>query len=374
MISNELRLPALEIQQGPARRIYSFAVDGKRLPEFATVSRIQRSSEHELFGYQRPEVVSHIQQIKEYIESDAPLIPNSLVVAFNDSVRFEPLEDTVITGPSRMGHLVIPIPQDVADHAKPAWIVDGQQRTAAIRKANVESFPMSVVGFIAGKDDEQREQFILVNSTKPLPKGLIYELIPETTARLPTALARRRYPAMLLQQLNQRDGSPLEGKIQTPTCPDGIIKDNSILRMLENSLSDGVLYRFRGMFDGEEDTESMLDVLSNYWGAVTVVFQDAWGLPPRKSRLMHGAGIVSMGFIMDAIADRKRDVAIPTVEDFRSDLEPLREICSWSSGFWDFGPGAQIRWNELQNTSKHIQMLTNYLLMHYRALVWTGQR
>ena len=128
------------------------------------------------------------------------------------------------------------------------------------------------------------------------------------------------------------------------------------------------------MGEGEEDAESMLQVLCSYWSAVAVVFEEVWGLPPRKSRLMHGAGIVSMGFIMDAIADRKRDVAIPSVDEFRADLEPLRDVCSWSAGFWDFGPGAQIRWNELQNTSKHIQMLTNFLVMQYKSLVWAGQR
>ena len=33
--------------------------------------------------------------------------------------------------------------------------------------------------------------------------------------------------------------------IRTPTMPEGKIKDNSILKMLENSLSDGALYGFR---------------------------------------------------------------------------------------------------------------------------------
>jgi hypothetical protein len=34
----------------------------------------------------------------------------------------------------------------------------------------------------------------------------------------------------------------------------------------------------------------------------------------------------------------------------------------WTNGFWDFGPGAQRKWNELQNTTRDIQLLTNYLL------------
>ena len=50
---------------------------------------------------------------------------------------------------------------------------------------------------------EQRSQFILVNSTKPLPKGLIHELLPVTPAEdLPLPLLKRRYPAQLLDRLN----------------------------------------------------------------------------------------------------------------------------------------------------------------------------
>ena len=39
----ELRLPALEVRQG-TRRLYSFAVDGKQLPLFATISRTVRGA------------------------------------------------------------------------------------------------------------------------------------------------------------------------------------------------------------------------------------------------------------------------------------------------------------------------------------------
>ena len=76
---------------------------------------------------------------------------------------------------SRPGELVIPFRPDEPDENRPAWIVNGQQRMAAICSAKIKSFPICVVGFIASDDGEQREQFILVNSTKPLPKGLIYE-------------------------------------------------------------------------------------------------------------------------------------------------------------------------------------------------------
>lgn len=365
-----LRIPALEILQGRGRKLYSFAVDGKSVGSFATVSRIKRAADSQIKGYQRTEILSHINEIKSYVESTAPLIPNAIVLAFDNRVCFEPLfPSTDASGQNQFGHLVIPI-ENVPDYDKPAWVVDGQQRIAAVSQAKVSEFNLAAVGFIAGSDAEQREQFILVNSTKPLPKGLIYELIPHTTTRLPSLLERRRFPAYLLQRLNHDVNSPFYGLIQTPTSPEGIVKDNSILRMIENSLADGALYRFRESQELDAIEGLMLNLLFNFWAAVRDVFDDAWGLPPRQSRLMHGAGIASLGFIMDASADRQRDKLIPTTNDFRKDLNSLKDVCKWTSGYWNFGPGSQIRWNDLQNTSKDIQMLTNFLIHQYKARVW----
>src|SRR5207248_6721908 len=127
----------------------------------------------------------------------------------------------------RPGTLVIPVDDDRPDDEHPGWIVDGQQRTAAIRQARVTSFPMCVTAFITESDVEQRTQFILVNSTKPLPKGLIYELLPSTEGTLPRQLRSRRFPARLLERLNHDPDSPVWHKISTPTMPEGVIKDNS---------------------------------------------------------------------------------------------------------------------------------------------------
>jgi hypothetical protein len=49
--------------------------------------------------------------------------------------------------------------------------------------------------------------------------------------------------------------------------------------MLENSLSDGVLYRFRDPETSSGDVESMLGVLKAYWAAAAAM---------RGSRLRHG--------------------------------------------------------------------------------------
>lgn len=358
---SELRVPALQLIQGPTREVYAFGVDGKLLHRFAAVSRVGRDKKKSIRGYQRPEVISHINAIRAYIESERPMIPNGIVVAFDARVRFEPTVDADPTEPDlHHGVLVIPLDEERA----PGWIVDGQQRAAAIRDARITSFPIFVNAFIAEDIAEQRAQFILVNSTKPLPKGLIHELLPATEAPLPPALHKRRLPAALMERLNYDDDSPLANRIRTPTSTDGVIKDNSILKVLENSISDGALYPYRFTDHGHPDTDGMLRLLKNFWTAVSHVFDDAWTKPPRQSRLTHGLGILSLGFLMDAIAERFEGRE-PTVAEFEAELELIVPACAWTEGVWQLGP-FQRKWNDVQNTPRDVQTIADHLLSTYR--------
>ena len=85
----ELRLPRSRSGRTGERTLYSFAVDGKKLPLFAAVSRVKRDAEHQLAGYQRAESIQHIRTIRRYLETADAVLPNALVVAFDSRVRFE---------------------------------------------------------------------------------------------------------------------------------------------------------------------------------------------------------------------------------------------------------------------------------------------
>jgi hypothetical protein len=67
-------------------------------------------------------------------------------------------------GYTRHGTLTIPVGRDMPDEDKPGWIVDGQQRSAAIRDARIDRFPVCVTEFTTESDEEQRSQFILVKA------------------------------------------------------------------------------------------------------------------------------------------------------------------------------------------------------------------
>lgn len=361
----QLQLPALEIKQGPNRCIYTFAIDGKHVDDIATVARIRRDNDTKLHGYQRPESLAHVAAIRRYLDTDpSPLLPNAIVIAFDERVRFQ-ADTTTDERPAfvRSGTLIIPLVADEPN--KPGFIVDGQQRSAAIRDAKLEEFPICITAFIAETPADQRSQFILVNSTKALPKGLIHELLPTTAGALPVPLMVRQVPATLVERLNFTSTGPLRGMIQTPTNPKGLIKDNSMLRMLENSLSDGALYPYRGDRSGP-NYGCMIAILDNFWSAVAEVFPDAWAKPPRRSRLMHGAGIIAMGYLMDAISHERSDAdEIASTAEFASDLKSIADDCHWTEGAWRFGD-AERAWNDVQNTPRDIQRLSDYLRTRYR--------
>ena len=362
---SSIKIPVIHFRQNN-NHLYTFVINGKKIPLFASIARIKRNEEnHELHGYQRPQVISHIGEIRRYLESENSMIPNSIVVAFDERVKFTAMATQNKGHESGFGYLEIPVDADVEDIEKPGWIVDGQQRMTAIQEANIEAFPICVVGFIAGDAESQREHFIRVNSAKPLPKDLIDELIPETSAFLDTIKYRRKYALKLRNYLTYMQGSPFYYKVKTPTAPKGIITSGSVVKMLENSLSNGVLFRHRDT--GDDATRIMLVIVRNFWGAVASTFPEEWLLPPSKSRLTHGAGIVSLGLIMDAICDRFADTLILEESVFADELAKLKPNCAWTRGEWNFGGGIIRRWNDIQNIPRDIELLANHLVKLYSA-------
>jgi hypothetical protein len=143
------------------------------------------------------------------------------------------------------------------------------------------------------------------------------------------------------------------------------ITDSSLMKAIEESISspNGCLYPFRNVTTNETDFEGIFQVLTTYWMAVKNVFPNAWGKPPEKSRLMHGAGIRSMGRLMDRIM-QVVDPRKPTAQaEVIRELKLVAPICRWTAGRWDDMDG--MKWNDLNNVPRHINMLSNVLIRGY---------
>lgn len=364
-----LRRRALRVDQVPDHPLYLFTLTGDELLRIADISRVNRDEEGKLIGYQRPEVKRHIQNIVEYLDSGKVLFPNSVILAVTSDVVFKQTRGPKVDeGFAVTGTLEIPLPKDGAP--KPAWIVDGQQRTMALAHSRRRDFPIPVNAFVADNVDLQRDQFLRINSTKPLPRGLIDELLPEVSTILPSHLAVRKVPSALCDLLNRDPESPFHGLIRRASTGNSkkapeVVTDTVLIQVLKESFSSpaGALFPFRNVATGVTDFIGVRALLLTYWNAVRDTFPEAWGLRPEKSRLMHGVGIRAMGRLMDKV------MAIIDVDDpkarslVRREINRISPYCRWTSGVWEEVNG--LRWNEIENVSSHTRMLSSFLVRTY---------
>jgi DGQHR domain-containing protein len=324
--------------------VLSFAANAADLARIATVSRIARDERGALSGFQRPQIASHIDEIRDYLEKDTAVLPNPIVVAFIDNVE-------VVEKAGGVCQVTI----DCAA-GPPGLVVDGQQRFTALSQLEGKDFEVFVSALICEDEAELRRQFVLINNTRPLSKSLIYELLP-TVDGLPRRLSGRSLAAELTARLNYDEESSLRGMIHQHTNPEGVISDTAVQRVIMNSLNDGIMREHMRKPNGRE---RCFLLVSEFYRAVAHVFDDAWGgdHTPKTSRLLHGAGIIALGEVMETLALLE---GAESWEDFAKGMGALEGRTAWTSGEWDFGNGDRRHWKAVQNVNRDIEKLRDYL-------------
>lgn len=339
-----LKFDALVPKQARHAKVAFFVTTVTEISRIAKIERLARSEEGEASGFQRPQIAGHIREIGDYLRREDAILANPIVLGFVGGASIKK---------SKSGSCELSV--DISEGA-PGWIVDGQQRFSALAEIARDDFQVPVSAFICETEEELRKQFILINNTKPLPKGLIYELLPNISG-LPYRYASRAEAARLVEALNYRRGSSLKGLIHGQTNPHGVIKDTLVQRLLMNSMSDGALRLYRD--DPKLLQSKGVDLISEYFHAVKHVFHDAWvNHTPKSSRLLHGVGITAMGYVMESIHSM---TGATKREHFIEPLTALRPITAWTEGEWVLGTERR-RWNSLQNVSSDWKHLSFYLV------------
>lgn len=337
------RFKGVRATQAPDHDVFTFAATPREILSFSEIERIGRNEEGHLKGFQRHQVASHIQEIRDYLRREDALLPNAIIVAFLDSVIVKNLDDNIVE-----------IEIDSTEQ-KPGFVVDGQQRLTALSTMEKGDFQVFVSALICKDYNELRQQFVLINNARPLPKSLIYELLPSVEG-LPERFTKRKYAARIVDQLNSTSGSSLFCEIKQHTNPCGVLSDTAMQKLVMNSVSDGAVQKLMQHEDFEGRT---IELINNFFHAVRTVFRPEWdGLSPRHSRLKHGAGIIALGFVMDEIY-AKRGTA--KKDDFIEGLMLLKSHTAWTSGEWKFSETEIRPWNGVQNTPSDITLLTNFL-------------
>jgi DGQHR domain-containing protein len=334
---------AIRARQAAEHDLFVFAANPKEILEFAQIERVGRSDDGQLKGFQRHQIASHIRDIRDYLSRADALLPNAVIVAFIEGVTVKDVGD---------GRLEISID---ARKAPPGFVVDGQQRLTALSGLDKPDFQVFVSAVVCKDYDELRQQFVLINSTRPLPKSLIYELLP-TVDGLPERYTARRFAARVVERLNFTGGRALRGEIRQHTKPSGVISDTAMQKLVMNSAAHGAI---RDFIQHENREDRAVALINEFFEAVSNVFGGEWvGMTPRVSRLRHGAGIVAMGFVMDLLHSSQ---GATTKEDFVPGLELLKPFTAWTSGTWKMDD-CEFPWNDIQNTPSDIDLLTRHLV------------
>lgn len=340
-----LHFDALAPMQSPNFKVFTFVARADEISKIARIERAGRDDGGALQGFQRPQIAGHIREIRDYLEKPSAILPNPIVVAFMGNAKLKGG-----SAGDRRRELIV-------DTAKgpPGWIVDGQQRFTALSELSGRDFEVLVSGFLCETEEELQKQFILVNNTRPLPKALVYELLPKV-GDLPPRMSGRSQAALVTEALNYRFGSSLKGMIKQQTNPKGSIRDTVLQRVIMNSLSDGALRLYAS--DDQMLLKQGVTMMSEFFHAVQHVFADDWiGKTPKTSRLVHGTGIIALGYVMDYLNGA---TGAESRDEFARGLKLLKGRTAWSSGEWDFGSERR-RWNGLQNVPADVRQLTLYL-------------
>ena len=339
---------AVRAMQAVGHDIFIFAATPEQVLAFSEIERVGRHNNGELKGFQRHQIASHIKEIRDYLSREDAILPNAVIVAFIEGVSLEETE---------FGGLKVTID---ASKGKPGFVVDGQQRLTALSGVNKPGFQVFVSALICKDYNELRQQFVLINNTRPLPKALIYELLPNVEG-LPQRFTAKRFAAQIVNRLNFTPGSALHGEIRQHTNPQGTISDTAVQKLVMNSASNGAIREFI-KFDDFEDRS--FNIINEFFEAVKVVFGSEWvGMSPYTSRLRHGAGVVAMGFVMESLYSS--DDAT-TRDGFIPGLELLKPYTAWTSGQWEMKDGTIRPWNKIQNTPTDVTELIDSLLKSLR--------
>lgn len=342
---------AVYAKQSAMHDVLTFTASAADILAFAAIDRAGRESDGSLSGFQRPQIAGHIRNIRDYLEQDDAVLPNPIVVAF--------LGGLTVVDRQENGHCRVVI--DTSGSTKPGLVVDGQQRLTALSQTSRTTFQLFISAIVCRNEAELKRQFVLINSARPLPKSLIYELLP-TMQGLSRKMGERALAAELTARLNFTEGSALQGLIHQHTNPDGILKDTAIQKVIMNSASDGIM---RELLQEPDGIMLCYNLINEYYWAIRNTFPGDWeGHKPKSSRLVHGAGIVAMGHVMELLAYFDKATKC---DEFAVGLACLKPKTAWTQGEWDFGNGERRSWRGIQNVGSDIAMLSDYLVREVRS-------
>ena len=104
-------------RQGIGLPVFTFAARAADIIQFARIERAGRSDDGVLQGFQRPQIASHIREIRDYLEKPTAILPNAIVVAFTGAATLTGPASTRAKSLNTIGRLSVDI-----SNGPPGWL------------------------------------------------------------------------------------------------------------------------------------------------------------------------------------------------------------------------------------------------------------
>jgi len=212
----QIKVPAIKGKIGGAT-FYSFAIEPSKLLAIAFVSHRLKTDRETVITYQRMLNKRRLKSIREYIEKEGGLFPNSIIINFRTKkgrLRFDKFGNAPQGTEASLGILHLP------GKYKSAWIIDGQHRLygfSGSEKADMVTIP--IIAFENLDAAKQARMFIDINSKQvKVPRNLLEDLYSDLLwdsddeAEKLLALTSK-----VVNELGKDISSPLYNKIKPST-------------------------------------------------------------------------------------------------------------------------------------------------------------
>jgi DGQHR domain-containing protein len=364
------------------REMYLFTLPAHDLLPIAYVFR--RSYRPE-FAYQRMIREKRVRSIGAFLESGAALIPNAILIAFDeevaDEVRFSPNTDNPICG-------ILTLPKKYCS----AWIVDGQHRLYGFTRtkfckppddspAQKEKFELVVVGLKNLGREDQAKSFIDINDNQERIDATLLCDLTTLTGDLKHHLT---WPSLLVKELNSRE--PWKDRIRIleiekdrPISLAGFAKfalANELLKLQKdketgNRVYTGPLFAYarfdieRSLVDqkNSKSLHAQVGLLARYFAAIRQHIEQkrpgAWD-QPGKYGLTKTVAVNALLLVLNQIlkSNRKRTI-LKNLDKYMAPVASLSFTSSMIAGYgtgWQAFRGLANRTIDVLNQHNKIQL------------------
>lgn len=302
IIKNGISLNCIEINQ-PIGKFYIAKINWSDLIKIAEsdIRRIEKEEDRDVetyLGIQRKLSDKRLTEIASYVQNSDASFPTSIILHVKSVIRNDEGEVTNVNAFFNDGKLYL------RNSPETARILDGQHRIEGLKRGfieeheNKEQFELNLTVFVDLDMEDQSMIFATVNKAQTkVNKSLVYDLFDFAKSRSPQRTAHN-----IVRFLNEKKGSPFKDRIKIlgpaddkeyETITQATLVELIIKYISKNPMKDrDLLIRgkklnrpknraeeeslfFRNFFIDNDD-ESILNILWNYFKAIENTWNEAW--------------------------------------------------------------------------------------------------